>query len=56
VTIKDPVSWGREREETNRAAIKGWGPTVRLLLLRSAPIAGTGGFLLLTEKVLRLLQ
>jgi len=31
--------WGKEAAETDRAAIQGWGPTLRLLTLRAGGAA-----------------
>lgn len=49
-------SWSRERELTNRTAMLNWGPTVRLMLLRSVPTALAGALLLGCQHLLQLFR
>jgi hypothetical protein len=40
--INGPPQWIAEKAKTERAAIRGWGPTLRLLLLRTTAIVCWG--------------
>jgi len=50
VTIHGPP-WGREAAKTERAAIQGWGPTLRLIMIRAAATTPIGVLLYYVHQI-----
>lgn len=51
-----PRKWRQEVEKSNRAAITGgWGPTLRLTLLRVVPAIPVGGLLYCAARMVNLI-